>query len=179
MTRPTTSPVDPDRLVAEADRPRVVEDEAAQPLARAGRLRRDERVAAEEVARLVERDREPEARLVRRLVRGDVARPDAVALLEPERVDRPVAGGDHPVRRARPSQSVAQSAAAVLGRRVQLPAELADVGDPQREERHAADRDLARGEEREGRVREVVARERREDVASPRAPQPEADPGRR
>ena len=31
------SPVDPDRLVAEADRTRIVEDEAAQPLARAGR----------------------------------------------------------------------------------------------------------------------------------------------
>ena len=40
---------DPDRLVPEADRARVVEDEAAQPLPRTGRLGRDERVATDEV----------------------------------------------------------------------------------------------------------------------------------
>ena len=42
-----------------------------------------------------------------------------------------------------------------------------------------ADRDLARGEVREGVVRDVVRRDGREDVARPRAPHPDAGPGRR
>ena len=49
----------------------------------------------------------------------------------------------------------------VLGRAVELPPELADVRDAQGEERHGTDRDLARGEVREGRIGQVVARERR------------------
>ena len=65
MTRPTIVAVEPHRLVAEADRARIVEHEAAQALARAGGLRGDERVPADELAALVEGDREPEAGLER------------------------------------------------------------------------------------------------------------------
>ena len=154
--------------------PRVVEDEAAQPLARTGGLGRHQRVAPDEIDLLVERDREPEPRLVRRLVRRDVARPDAVALLDPQRVDRAIAAGDHAVRRARLPERPPQRDPE-LGVGVELPAELPDVGDAQRVDRHGADRDGARGEEREGGVGDVVARDRGQDVARPRAPQREAD----
>ena len=66
----------------------------------------------------------------------------------------------------------------VPGRRVELPAKLTDIGDSQGQQRYLPDRDLARGEIREACLGHVVARERREDVASPRSPQPEADPRR-
>ena len=60
--------------------------------------------------------------------------------------------------------------------RVQLPAELAHVRHPQGVDGHEADGDGARGEVRETRVGDVVARQRREDVARPGSPQREADP---
>src|SRR5204862_7931929 len=44
---------DPDRLVAKADRPRIVTPETAQPLARPGRLGRDQGVAPDELDLLV------------------------------------------------------------------------------------------------------------------------------
>ena len=98
---------DPDRLVAQADRARIVEDQAAQPLARPGGPGRDQGVPADELARRpvrpVEADGEAEAGFVGRLVGGDVARPDPVALLEAQGVDRPVAAGARGrARRRRP-----------------------------------------------------------------------------
>src|SRR4029079_16886862 len=81
---------DADGLGAERHGVWVGEREAAQS---AVRLRaRDERVAADEVA-LVELDRDAEPGFVRRVLRRDVGPPDAVALLEPQRVDRLVAAG--------------------------------------------------------------------------------------
>src|SRR5262245_51041729 len=79
-------------LVAERDRARVVEHQAAQRAARRG----VERVAADVV--LVALDAEAEPGLERVHVRRDVGGPDAVALLEPHRVDRAVAARDQPVR---------------------------------------------------------------------------------
>src|SRR6478735_539716 len=75
----------------------------------------------------------------------------AVALLDPAggAVDAD-ADGDRTVRRTGVEQLVPQ-----LGgrpeRHVELPAELADVGDPRGQDRHAAHRDLAAGEEAEAR----------------------------
>ena len=103
--------VDAHGLVAEADRARVVEHEAAQPLARAR-----PRCAATSASRprkspLSRADREAQAGLVRRLLGRDVGGPGAVALLEPQGIDRPVAAGDQPVRRARRPQRVPQRGA--------------------------------------------------------------------
>ena len=99
-----------------------------------------ERVAADEVAvGLAHAEGEPG--LKRRLVRRDVGSPHAVALLEPQRIDRAIPAGDEPVRVAGLPQRPPQPGA-VLGRAVQLPAELAGVRDPERPDRHIADRDL-------------------------------------
>src|SRR6185312_15863186 len=108
-------------------------------------------------------DCEAEARLVRGLLGGDVARPDAVALLEPEGVDRAIAARDQPVWAAglpeRPPQRPA-----VFARDVQLPAELADVRHAKREDDEAAERDHAGGHVRERLIRQVARRQRLEDV---------------
>ena len=65
---------------------------------------------------------------------------------------------------------------AVLGRAVELPAELADERHAQRAHRHVADRDLAHAHVAEV---ERVGGQRREDLARARAPQREARPARR
>ena len=61
----------------------------------------------------------------------------------------------------------------LVERHVELPAELADVGDPRGQHRgvHALDRDLAAGQHPEPVAGHVVAGERGEDVAGLRAPQ--------
>src|SRR5206468_6407276 len=109
-------------------------------------------------------------RLVRRVVGRDVRAPDAVALLEPAGVDRLVAAGDEAVLLSDRPDRVPEPQAE-LGRAVELPAELADVGDPEREARHRADCELARAH-----VREIERRRRQrlEDVAGPQAPEAEA-----
>jgi len=103
--------------------------------------RAKQRLAAEELA-LVELDREAEARLERVLVGRDVGAPDAVALLQPQRVDRAVAAGDEAVLGAGAPHGPPQRGPE-LGRAVELPAELADVRHPQRAHRHVSDVDVA------------------------------------
>ena len=76
------------------------------------------------------------------------------------------------------SHRVSHSRGALLDGHVQLPAELADVGDPRREHHDAADLDLPAGAEREPRVRHVVGGHRGQHVPGPRAPQPDRGPGR-
>src|SRR4051812_35363110 len=93
--------VDANRLVAQTDRARVVATETAQPFRRSRCLCSLERLASDEVGPLAERDGKREPRLERRFVRSDVARPDAVALLEPKGIDRPISSRDHPVRTSR------------------------------------------------------------------------------
>ncbi len=66
-------------------------------------------------------------------------------------------------------------APAVVRPGVELPAELTDVRHAEGEDRDVADAQLARGEVREGGIAHVRARHGAEDVAGPRAPQPEAD----
>ena len=83
---------------------------------------------------------EPEPRRVRVGLARDVGAPDPVALLEPQRVDGAVAAGHQPERPAGVEQRVPQPHA-VLDRRIQLPAELADVRDAQRPARDVADGD--------------------------------------
>src|SRR3954447_15405675 len=93
---PADLSTDANRLVAERDRTWVVEDEAAQCAAWRG----VERVAPDVV--LVALDAEPQPDLERVDVRRDVGCPDAVALLEAQRVDRPVPAGDQAARPPRP-----------------------------------------------------------------------------
>ena len=142
---------------------------------RSGSAAFDERVPPDEVA-LVELDREAETGLERRLLGRDVRAPHAVALLEPERVDRLVAAGDEPVLPTRLPERVPEGETE-LDRAVQLPAELAHVGDAQREAGHAPDRELLRGHVRERVVRKVGRGERLQDLAS--AGPPEAEAGER
>ena len=80
---------------------------------------------------LVELHGEPEPGLERRVVGRDVRAPHAVALLEPQRVDRLVAACDEPELPAGLPDRVPEREPE-LGRAVELPAELADVGDAQR-----------------------------------------------
>ena len=102
----------------------------------------DERVAAAEVA-LAQVDPPAEPGLPRRGVGRDVGRPVQVALLHPQRVDRPVADIDDAVRPPGRAQQLVH-VGRVRGGDVQLPAELADVADAHRQHRRRADRDLAR-----------------------------------
>src|SRR5262249_57449439 len=86
-------PLDPDRFGPERNRAGIGEHEAAQTARRL--LRAEQSLAAQEVA-LVEPDRESEPGLERRVVGRDVGAPDPVALLEPQRVDRPVPARPEP-----------------------------------------------------------------------------------
>ena len=80
-----------------------------------------------------------------------------VALLDPPgRAVDADPGGDDAVRLARLPERVPQPRA-LLDRHVQLPAEVADVGDPEREHLQRADLDRAAAREREALVRDVVA----------------------
>ena len=72
--------------------------------ARSGSPARGERLSADELA-LVELHGEPETGLERRVLGRDVRAPDAVALLEPQRVDRLVAARDEIVLAARPPRA--------------------------------------------------------------------------
>src|SRR3990172_1898883 len=73
---PPAPPAGADGRAPGRDRAWVMEDEAAEPLAGSGRLRHDERLAADEVRALVEPDGEPEPGPAPRLLPRDVARPD-------------------------------------------------------------------------------------------------------
>ena len=113
-----------------------------------------QRLAADEVGVLPERDGEAQPGFERGLRLGDVVAPVAVALLAPERI--------HRVDAAEPDAEVGASLHQpvedrhdVLGRDVQLPAQLADIGDPHRPCVRVADIDLAAGAEGKGRVGEV------------------------
>ena len=99
----------------------------------------------------------------------------AVALLDAAgRAVDADAGRDRAVRLPRLEQRLPQAGG--LGHRdVELPAELADVGDARGEDGGARDLDLATGEEAEAGVADVVGGERGDDVAGAGAP--DADGG--
>src|SRR5207244_12481026 len=109
----------PHRLRAERDRPRILEHEAREPPRWLGTAR-DQRLPPDELA-LVELDREAEPGVIGRLVRRHVRAPDPVALLQAQRVDRPIAAGHEPVREPGPPELVPEPEAE-LRRAVELPA---------------------------------------------------------
>ena len=147
--------VDSYRLGPERHRQRVERPDAPQPASDALGLDPPERVLADERRRMVERDCEPEPGLVRIVLRRDVRRPHPVALLHAQRVDRAITTGAEIVRGAGIPQQIPERAA-VFGRAVQLPPELADVRDAQRDGRDGAERDRLRGQ-----VRKRVVGQRR------------------
>ena len=100
------------------------------------------------------------------VVRGQLAAEGPVRLLQPQRLDRVVAGVGQAKPVARGDQ-VLVGADGELGRHVQLPAELADVGDPGGADRGVAEVDRVTSAERERLVAEIGAREPGQQVARP------------
>src|SRR3546814_12933551 len=107
--------------------------------------------AAVEVDVLRQLHRPGGARLDRRVVEADVAAPGAVALLQAQRLDGAVAGVHQAVLAARRHHGPVD-VDGVLGRPVELPAELADVGDAQRQHRAAGAADALMRSAAEGGV---------------------------
>ena len=87
------------------------------------------------------------------MVWPDVGAPRPVALLQPAALDRPVPGVLQPVVSPGVDERVVHRDG-VLHRQVQLPSQLADVGDPQRAHGAAGDADHLLRAERERRVRQ-------------------------
>ena len=105
----------------------------------------------------------------------DVLPPQPVALLQAQRVERPAARRDHAERLPGLPERVPELQP-VLRRRVELPAELADIRHPERQRRDVADRDLPGREVGEAVVGEVVVADALDQVAGARPPQPQAAP---
>src|SRR5206468_8668594 len=163
---------DAHRLRAQNHRARLVEDQTCE-----ARLRRrlaflDEGVPPNELA-LVELDAEAEPRRVGVDLGTDIRAPDAVSLLETQRIDSLVPAGSEVVVVARLAEGVPQPQP-VLGRAVKLPSQLSHVRHPLRQARHRSDGDLLRGHEWKGRVAEVRRSRLLQDGASIRTPEPDA-----
>ena len=157
------------RLVAECDGARVLENQAGETRTIGDFLGTGESLPAEERNRLVHPHRKTQPSLEWRDLRGDIGRPHPVALLQSQAIDRPVPARDHAHRPAGRPKRVPQQQP-VLHWAVELPAQLAHVGDPQRGDGHVPDTDLASGQVRERRVAHVVGDGAGQDVASHRSP---------
>ena len=118
---------------------------------------------------LVHSDGEAETGLERRVGGSHVAAPDAVALLEAKRLDRLVPAGNEAVTASRGDEHVPQSESE-LGRAVELPPELADERDPEREARHGSDREFAGVQVRELVIRQVGLGQRLQDRSAHSVP---------
>ena len=167
---PADEPItNPDRLGAERDRPRLVERQAAQD---ALGLRLGQKRGAPEERAFIELHREAESGGKRRLLRRDVRAPDPVPLLEPQRIDCLVSRRNEPMLLAGRPDRVPETCAK-LRRAVQLPAELADVRDPDREARNCTDRELLRPHVAKGAARQVGRRQGLQQRTGVRPPDPE------
>jgi hypothetical protein len=113
---------------------------------------RQQRLAAQEATGLVPGEGEAEAGLDRRVFFPDVVAPVPVELLHAQRVQRVVAGVPEAEIRALRDDRVV-GVLDHLRRHVELPAQLAHIGDAGRADSGEAEIDLARGDEGEGLVR--------------------------
>ena len=134
----------------------------------------DDRLAAEEPARLADPHREAEPRVVDRVGVVDVVPVVAVALLQPQAAqrlqpDRSRTGGDEAVVHV----------GGVLGGQVELVPQLPHVGDPETERPRQPHVDLPRRAERERRRRQVAGRQRLQQLARARPLQAEQGERRR
>ena len=156
-----------DRLVVVEQRLRVLQGEQDEALADARIPLAQRGVAADEPGVLPVRHGEAEAGFLRRVLVADVVPPVAIALFQAEGVHRVEPDGGQPeVPTAR--HELVADAGGELGRHVELPAQLPDVGDAGRARRRVADVDLAGGREGEGVVAEIRARDPRQQVPGPR-----------
>ena len=90
------------------------------------------------------------------VLRADVVAPVAVALLGAAGVHGVIAGVDQ-AEFAPGLDDAVEDVGRELGRDIEFPAQLADIGDPARPDAGIADLELARGAEREGRVGQILA----------------------
>ena len=128
--------------------------------------------AAEERHILLELHRPAHPGFQRRMIRRDVARPGAIELFQAQAFDRAVAGVADAVRRAGLHQRVIDTGEGIH-RHVQLPAQLADIGDAQGADRRAGDHELAVLAERECSIADIALGHGREHVARFRTHQAE------
>ncbi len=157
-------------FLAEDHGRRVVEEEGREPpdrIAPALQCR-----LADETG-LVAADGEADSRLVRIVLVGHVDAPGPVTLLQPQGVEGGAPGRDRSEVPAGLPERVPEPEAEVGGG-VQLPAQLADVAQAQGRDRDVADVGLPGAEVAERLVREVVRRERLDEVAGERAPDADA-----
>ena len=129
------------------------------------RRTRDRGLPADEIT--VEVDETLEPGLDRGDLRGQLAPPRLVTLLDAHDVHRVGAEVDHPVGLPRSRERLVQLCH-LLDRTVQLPAELAHIRDPQRLARHSRHLDLLSGQPAERLVGEIGAGERSEHLARTR-----------
>jgi hypothetical protein len=136
-TRPDDVPVEAHRLTAVEREVRgvVADEQRAHPVARTLRAGPGERRGADE--RLVLGDAEPHAAFVWRVRGREVAAEVAIALLDPQRLEHPVATGADVVRLARGPDPIPHLHGP-LGRHVELEPELADERDALRQDRCTA-----------------------------------------
>ncbi len=127
-----------------------------------------QRRLADEVV-LVHLDREIHARGGGLVFGGHVGAPQPVGLFDAQAVERDPACGDHAVGPARFGQQIPQRGA-VFGARVDLPAQLADIGHPQHGDRDRAEVGLQRAEVLERLVRQVVGAQRLPPCRGPAVP---------
>ncbi len=159
---------DPDGLRSQRDRARIVKGEATQQPIRLPRVHQSR--TTDELA-LVEVDREPKPGFGRTVVRSDVAAPDPIALFESQRVDRLVSRSHEPVRHTCLPQGVPEPKPE-LRRRVELPAELADVRDARGEARDRTDREVLCTHVRKRVIRQACGREGLQHLPRLRPPDP-------
>ena len=118
------------RLIPQGNGGTVRQSQAAELLAKALLLLLHERLAPDEVA-FVQLDREAQAGFKGGVVGADVRAPVAIPLLQPECVNRSVAGCNQPVVLPSLPERVPQLLAVLHGA-IELPAQLAYVGDANR-----------------------------------------------
>src|SRR5690606_6657253 len=121
-------------------------------------------LAAEEIDVLLQLHRPAEPGFEGRVVGRDVGAPGAVALFQPQRFQRTIADRPYVERPACLHQRVEDLAGGLYGN-VQLPAQLADIGDAQRADRVTGYVDFPDMAERERGMRDVGVRYLCQNVA--------------
>src|SRR5215207_10722941 len=104
---------------------------------------------------------------------GHVRPPHPVALLQPEPAESAAAARDDAQRLPSLPQEIPQPQAEI-SRGVELPPELPDVREPERDDRNLTHEDPVRSEEPERLVREVVLGQALDQLARARPPYPDA-----
>ena len=123
-----------------------------------------QRVAADETARFVELHREPQTRFQRRVLVGDVVAPVPVGLLDAQRIQRVVTGMDQ-AQSVSGSRDFIVNAGGELGRDIQFPAQFTDESDARGAHPGIAQFNLPAVRKPERLVRQVLRRQRLQQLA--------------